>query len=449
LITTVNPATGQPIAKYETTDVETVLAAAASARAAWAARDDRATVLLRMATVLRRRKDELATLVTTEMGKPLAEAVAEVEKCAVACEFYAVRGPSMLADDHVTPNAWVTYEPIGTVLAVMPWNFPLWQVIRFAAPALLAGNATVLKHSRNTSGCALALADVFAEAGLPTGLFGVVLLSEQDTPDAVAGMIADPRIDAVTVTGSERAGSAIAAHAGRAIKKSVLELGGSDPFIVMADADLPAAVAAAVRARFANAGQSCISAKRFIIAQPVYDAFLTAFTEAVEALVVGDPTDPATRIGPLAREDLVVRLADQVVRSGATILAGGHRLDREGFFYAPTVLTDVTRDMPVWTEETFGPVAAVVPADDADHAVLLANDTSGGLGASVWTRDVSAGQALGWRLRSGSVFVNAVVASDPRLPFGGIGRSGYGRELATAGIREFVNVRTWWTEEGK
>ncbi|HEX3786572.1 MAG TPA: NAD-dependent succinate-semialdehyde dehydrogenase [Pseudonocardiaceae bacterium] len=458
MITTVNPATGDVLAKYPTAtwaEVEQVLDATATARTGWsaAAPADRATVLGRAATTLRERRETLAELITAEMGKPLTEARAEVEKCALTFDYYAGNGPALLADEPVATQAhgsWVSYEPIGTVLAVMPWNFPLFQVIRFAAPTLAAGNAAILKHAPNTSGCALALADVLTAAGLPAGVFEVLLLAPDDVAPFVQRLIADDRVDAVTVTGSERAGAAIGSAAGQAVKKSVLELGGSDPFVVLADADPARTVEQAVRARFANGGQTCIAAKRFIVAQPIFDDFVERLTEAVGTLAVGDPTDPATRIGPMARADLVEsvqRQVDESVAAGATVLTGGHRLPGPGFFYAPTVLTEVTPTMPVWAEETFGPVAVVTPAEDDEHAVRLANDTPWGLGASVWTRDLARGRAVAGRIRSGSVFVNAVVASDPRLPFGGTRRSGYGRELALAGIREFTNTRSWWVEQ--
>lgn len=458
VLTTVNPATEQVLSDYiaaDWADADRALDAARTARADWASLSpaDRAAVLRRVGQVLRERAPRLAALITAEMGKPIGEAAAEVAKCAGTCDYYADHADAFLADEPVATEAsasWVSYEPLGTVLAVMPWNFPFWQAIRFAAPALLAGNAVILKHAPNTSGCALALADVLAAAGLPPGVFGVLLVAESDVPGIVARLIADDRIDAVTATGSERAGAAIGAAAGRALKKSVLELGGSDPFVVLDDADLPAAVDMAVRSRFTNAGQSCIAAKRFIVCATAAEEFTARLTAAVQALTVGDPTDPATRIGPLARRDLVDALARQVAASverGATVTTGAHRPDRTGYFYTPTVIADVTPDMPVCQEETFGPVAAVLVAADDEEAVRIANSTPWGLAASVWTGDTLRGRSVARRLRSGTAFVNAVPASDPRLPFGGVGRSGYGRELSVAGLREFVNTRTWWVQE--
>ncbi|WP_205843686.1 NAD-dependent succinate-semialdehyde dehydrogenase [Nakamurella deserti] len=457
-ITTTNPATGADLTTYPATGdagIDAALDRSAAAQQQWSRLSpaDRGAVIGAAAGVLRRRVAELALLITREMGKPLAESRAEVEKCAWACDYYAEHAGDFLADELVTTGAddsWVSYEPVGLVLAVMPWNFPLWQVFRFAAPALMAGNGALLKHSPNTTGCALAVADILAEAGAPVGLFAALVVPEPQVPATTTRIIADPRVGAVTVTGSERAGVAVAVAAGRAIKKSVLELGGSDPFVVLADADLAATAILAAKSRFLNGGQSCISAKRFIVEAPVADQFTRLFVAAVEALTIGDPEQPGTDIGPMARADLVDGIDRQVqasVAAGATVLTGGHKLVGEsalaGNYYAPTVLGSVTPGMPVYDEETFGPVAAVIVADDIDDAVRIANDTPFGLAASVWTSDSAAGVAVGKRITSGACFVNAVVASDVRMPFGGTRRSGYGRELAQAGIREFVNTRTW------
>jgi succinate-semialdehyde dehydrogenase / glutarate-semialdehyde dehydrogenase len=342
----------------------------------------------------------------------------------------------------------VSYEPVGVVLAVMPWNFPLWQVFRFAAPALMAGNAALLKHSPNTTGAALACQHILTAAGLPDGLFTTLLVAEPQVPAITERLIADPRVGAVTITGSERAGSAVGAIAGREIKKSVLELGGSDPFVVLADADLPRVAHLAVRGRFLNAGQSCISPKRFIVEAAVAEEFTRLVIDETRALTVGDPEAPGTDVGPMARRDLRDGVAAQVraaVAAGATVLCGGEpREDLGGFFYPPTVLGDVTPAMSVYREEVFGPVAAIITAADANEAVAVANDTPYGLGASVWGADVQAAVAVGRRITSGACFINALVVSDARMPFGGTKRSGYGRELAGTGIREFVNVRTWW-----
>ena len=453
-ITTINPATGEELATYPVTGdagIERAITRSATAQREWAQLDltARGAVIAAAAAVLRRRVEELALLITREMGKPLAEARAEVDKCAWACEYYAEHAAAFLADEPVATAAdrsWISYEPVGLVLAVMPWNFPLWQVFRFAAPALMAGNGALLKHSPNTTGCALAVADILAEAGAPAGLFAALVVAEPDVPATTARVIADPRVGAVTVTGSERAGVAVALAAGTAIKKSVLELGGSDPFVVLADADLPRTATLAAKARFLNGGQSCISAKRFIVEAPVARAFTELFVAAVNELTVGDPQQPGVDIGPMARADLVDGIDRQVqasVQAGARVLTGGRRLDRQGNYYAPTVLTDVTPGMPVYDQETFGPVAAIITATDPDDAVRIANDTPFGLAASVWTTDPEQGASVGRRIASGACFVNAVVASDVRMPFGGTRRSGYGRELAQAGIREFVNTRTW------
>jgi succinate-semialdehyde dehydrogenase / glutarate-semialdehyde dehydrogenase len=453
-ITTVNPATGEDLQTYHCHgpgDIETVVADAVRAAADWKATsfDDRAAVLREVATTLRARSDELARLISMEMGKPLREAAAEIEKCAVTCDHYADNGAKYLQDDVIESSAktsWVSYEPLGVVLAIMPWNFPFWQVLRFYAPAIIAGNATILKHSPNVTGCALAVEQVLAEAGAPKGLFQTIVVSEDDVPTVIPDLLADPRIAAVTLTGSERAGSAVGAAAGKNIKKAVLELGGSDPFVVLADADLDLTINGAMSSKYANDGQSCIAAKRFIVAADVYDEFVSRLTERVNDLVVGDPLDDATTTGPMAREDLadgVARQVDAAVEEGATVVTGGSRLDRPGAFYAPTILTDVKPGSVVLTEEVFGPVTAVVRVDDDDAAVALANDTPYGLGASVWG-DAEHALQVGRRIVSGMLFVNSIVASDPRVPFGGIKRSGLGRELSTVGIREFTNQRTVW-----
>jgi succinate-semialdehyde dehydrogenase / glutarate-semialdehyde dehydrogenase len=451
----VDPATGDGVASYAAftpAEIQAAVAAADQAQRAWrgASLDERARLLAEAARLLRERRDRYATLITREMGKPIAEARAELDKCAWTCDFYAEQAAAFLAPEPVATAAddsFVTYEPLGVILAIMPWNFPFWQVTRFAAPTLMAGDGALLKHAPNVSGCALAFEAVLADAGFPDGLFRALLVDEPAVAETTAGLLADPRIAAVTITGSDRAGAQVAAVAGRALKKSVLELGGSDPFVILADADLPAVAEQAARSRFLNGGQSCLAAKRFVVQEAVADEFESRLVDAVEALTVGDPLDPATRVGPLARADLVDGLDRQVresVARGARVLTGGRRLGDRGCFYAPTVLGDVRPGMPAYDEETFGPVAAVIRAGDEAHAVRVANDTAYGLGASVWTRDAEWGLRVARQVQSGAVFVNAVVASDPRLPFGGIKRSGYGRELAAAGIREFTNLRTWW-----
>jgi len=455
MINTVNPATGQPISSYATWDaarVERAVERADAATRAWGLVPvaERAARAVRLAQVLREHSEQLASLAVAEMGKPVGEAEGEVEKSALTAEYYAGHGPGILADERVPvegADAWVAYEPAGLVLAVMPWNFPVWQVMRFAIPSLVAGNGVLLKHASNVTGSALALQDLFVEAGFPEHLVTAMVVADVDVPDVTARLIEDDRVAAVTLTGSNRAGAAVGAAAGRAAKKSVLELGGSDAFVVLDDADVAAAAAAAVRARFTNSGQSCVCAKRFIVSEAVADAFTEAFVRGVERLRIGDPRDRSTQVGPLARDDLRIAIARQVeesVAAGARLLTGGKPLPGDGSYFQPTVLADTGPGMPAFDEETFGPLAALAVARDDDHAVRLADATVYGLGLSIWTADTARGVALARRITSGAVFVNAVVASDPRLPFGGTKRSGYGRELATAGIREFTNTRTYW-----
>src|SRR5919197_2681669 len=445
----INPTTEEIVESFQEfspSQVDEALQQAFDAQARWRETSfgERSARLQAAARVLRGQKAGWAELLTSEMGKPIVESEAEIDKCAWNCDFYAEHASEFLADEPVETNApesSVGFQPLGVVLAIMPWNFPFWQVIRFAAPALMAGNGAVLKHASNVPRCALALEDVFSQAGLPKGLFRTVLVPGSET----TSLIADPRIAAVTLTGSSVVGEQVASAAGKVLKKQVLELGGSDPFIVLGDADLEAAARTAVRARNQNNGQSCIAAKRFIVEEPVADQLTEKFAAAVKALHVGDPMRRETNIGPLARGDLRDSLADQVERSvagGAHAVVGGNALNGTGYFYAPTVLDGVKGDMPAFREETFGPVAAVVRARDVDDAVRLANDTEYGLGANLFTGDTQRAKDLARRIQSGSVFINGMVASDPRLPFGGIKRSGYGRELGVFGIREFTNIQT-------
>jgi succinate-semialdehyde dehydrogenase/glutarate-semialdehyde dehydrogenase len=451
-VVTRNPATGEELHRYPAHDeagVEQALAETHAAAQVWARTplEERLTLLRRVGKLLTERRSEYAALITAEMGKPLGESSGEIDKCAWNCEVVADLAPAWLADAEIVSGAsqsWLSYEPLGVVFAVMPWNYPFWQVVRFACAALAGGNAALLKHSPDTTGCALALEQVFADAGGPPGLFRSLVVVPEEVAGVSARVIADPRVAAVTLTGSERAGAAVAAAAGSALKKSVLELGGSDPFVVLPDADLPAAAEAAARSRFGNGGQSCVSAKRFIVVDEVAEAFLRLLVERVALIQVGDPAEPGTTMGPMARGDLrdaVVRQVAETVAQGAVLVTGGHALDSPGYYVEPTVLDLVTPGMTAFSEETFGPVAAVVRARDEDHAVELANDTTFGLAASVWGRDDHA-LAVGRRIRSGALFVNSMVASDPRLPFGGTGRSGYGRELSAQGVHEFTNVRT-------
>ncbi len=450
-IISIDPATEEIVARFDPFTAEQADAKVAAAHEAflrWREKSfaERAVPTRNLAVLLRERRERYASLMTIEMGKPIAQARAEVEKCAWNADFYAENAERFLADERVATNArssFIAYEPLGVVLAVMPWNYPFWQVIRFAVPALMAGNAAVLKHASNVPQSALALEELFRDAGYPDGLFGTVLLAG----GAVEPLIADERVKAVTLTGSSATGERIAAAAGRHLKKVVLELGGSDPFIVLSDADVDAAAATGANARNQNNGQSCIAAKRFIVTADAAAAFERRFAAAIEALVVGDPKDDRTQVGPLARGDLRETLERQVqesVRLGARVVTGGKRLDRKGYYFAPTLLTDVMPEMPVLAEETFGPVAALVRVRDADEAIRVANSTPYGLGSSLWTRDAALAERLAHRIEAGSVFVNSMVFSDPRLPFGGVKHSGYGRELSAHGIREFTNVKTVW-----
>jgi succinate-semialdehyde dehydrogenase/glutarate-semialdehyde dehydrogenase len=448
MIASVNPATGETVARFDLHDsahIEITLDHAVAAQRRWRSAPlvERTALLERLAGKLREQREALARLITIEMGKPIGEALAEIDKCARNCDFYAAAAPAMLADTAVAgvPDTVIAHQPIGVVLAIMPWNYPAWQVIRFLAPALAAGNGAILKHAANVPQCALAIERLVAEAGVPDGLFANLFVE----PDRVAALIADPRIAAVTLTGSTQVGMIVAAQAGAALKKQVLELGGSDPFVVLADADVEAAAAAAVAARFTNAGQSCVNAKRFIVEEAVADRFVAAFVAAAGRQRQGDPLDPATTLGPLARASLRAAIHDQVERSvaaGARLLAGGQIAPGPGFFYPPTVLDHVAPGMAAFDEETFGPAAAIIRAADAEAALALANRTAFGLGASIWTGDAAHGAALARRIDAGAVFVNAIVASDPRVPFGGIKQSGYGRELGELGLKEFTNAKT-------
>ena len=450
-----NPATGEVIAHYpfqSEAEIEETLATTHAAFLTWRAMpvDQRAAVIGRLSSVLEGEADAFAALITREMGKTLKEAKAEVLKCAKTAAYFAEHGARMLADERAPVEereAYVSYLPIGTVLAVMPWNFPLWQAIRAGVPITLGGNAFLLKHAPNVMGCAFKLREAFEKAGAPKGLFGVLNVDN----DPIEGVINDPRIAGVTLTGSVRAGSAVAGQAGKALKKSVLELGGSDPFIVLADADLDAAVEAGISSRFANAGQVCLAAKRFILEAPIAEAYTRKFVEAARKIKVGDPTDSATTFGPIAREDLRDQLHDQVKRSvedGATIALGGKPGEGNGYFYETTVLTNVKHGVTSFDEETFGPVASMIIARDAEHAVEIANDSEFGLSSALWTRDIGKARSLARRLETGGVFINGFTASDPRVPVGGVKKSGFGRELSHFGIREFINAQTVWIEEG-
>src|SRR5580704_14146330 len=451
MIATINPATGETVREFPALSAGAI---EEKVNLAWTTFHsyrhtpwpDRARALQKAAEILETEKRELGTLMTTEMGKTLGSAIAEAEKCAWACRYYAENGERLLADEHVQTSAsrsLVRYQPLGPVLAVMPWNFPFWQVFRFAAPALAAGNTGLLNHAGNVPQCALAIAGILHRAGFPEGAFQTLLI-EADQVDA---LLHDDRVVAATLTGSELAGRSVARASGGQVKKTVLELGGSDPFIVMPSADFEEAVTMAVKARVIANGQSCIAAKRFIVADAIYDAFQNSFVERMKALKVGDPMAPDTEVGPLATAKIRDGLHDQVQRAvaaGGRLLAGGRKIDGRGFYYEPTVLVDVPRSSPVSREEFFGPVAMLFRARDAEEAIDLANDSPFGLGSSVWTNDASEQARFADGIEAGQVFINSVVASDPRLPFGGVKRSGYGRELGVWGIREFVNVKTVW-----
>ena len=448
-----NPTTLEPIESpplFSKQQMDAGLALASQAFESWrrTPMEERGRLMKSAATVLRRDRDRLARLMAQEMGKPVTAGEQEIEKCAWTCDYFADNAAELLKRESVITDAshsYVRYDPLGPVLAIMPWNFPYWQVFRFAAPTLMAGNVGLLKHAPNVPGCALAIERIFKEAGFPSGVFANLFLSNEQA----AQVIAHPTVCAITLTGSGRAGRAVAAEAGKALKKVVLELGGSDPFIVLEDAEVEAVARMAAAARTINAGQSCIAAKRFIVDAAIADDFEYAMSEAMKALKVGDPLDRETAIGPIARLDLLENLEDQVrrtIQAGARLVCGGKRLERKGYFYEPAVLADVQPGMAAFDEETFGPVAAITSCSGAEDALRLANLSRYGLAASIWTQDIQKAEELAARIEAGCVFINGMVKSDARLPFGGIKESGHGRELATVGIREFVNVKTVWVK---
>ena len=450
-IASINPTTGETLKTFEALSagqIEEKLQLAADTFRTYRHTlfEERARMMMRAAELLESDKNALAKIMTTEMGKPIKAAVSEAEKCAWVCRYYAENAQHHLADQIVETNAgksYVKFQPLGPVLAVMPWNFPFWQVFRFAAPALMAGNVGLLKHASNVPQCALAIEEIFTRAGFPQGAFQTLLIGS----DAVEGILNDERVAAATLTGSEPAGRSVASIAGKQIKKTVLELGGSDPFIVMPSANLDEAVTTAVKARTINNGQSCIAAKRFIVAKGIYEEFERRFVDEMRALRIGDPMEESTDIGPLATPQIVNDLEEQVqkaVAAGARVLTGGTRPDRPGNFFEPTVLVNLDLNAPVSCEEIFGPVAMLFPASGIDEAIQIANATPFGLGSSAWTNDAREQAQFIEELEAGSVFINGMVASDPRLPFGGVKHSGYGRELAEFGIREFVNIKTVW-----
>jgi succinate-semialdehyde dehydrogenase / glutarate-semialdehyde dehydrogenase len=448
-IASINPATGELTKRFDAhidTEIESALDRAVSAfekhrRSSFA---ERAAKLQHAAELLEKDREHFGRIITSEMGKLLRGSIDEIDKCARGCRFYAEHGEKFLSEQIVSSDpgrSYVRHEPLGAVLAIMPWNFPFWQVFRFAAPALMAGNVGLLKHASNVPQCALAIEEIFRDAGFGPGVFQTLLIENE----AVEKIIRDPRVKAVTLTGSERAGSAVASTAGREIKKSVLELGGSDPFIVMPSAKLDDAISIGVKSRMVNSGQSCIAAKRFIIADAIYDQYVAQFVEKMKKLKLGDPAEETTEVAPLSSENILRGVDEQVQKSiaaGAKILSGGKPADGPGYFYEPTVLAEIPKNAPAYREEVFGPVALFFRARDREEAVTIANDSTFGLGASVWTNEPAEQEFFSHELESGMVFVNAMVASDPRVPFGGVKRSGYGRELGAEGIREFVNIKT-------
>jgi succinate-semialdehyde dehydrogenase / glutarate-semialdehyde dehydrogenase len=450
-IQSINPATGEVLENFQemsTSEIDGILEAAETTFRQWRKRPfvERTKRMRQAAALLRAGKEKYARTMALEMGKPIVQGEAEVEKCAWACDYYAEHAEAFLAEQPRETDAsrsYIRFDPLGPVLAIMPWNFPFWQVFRFAAPALMAGNAGILKHASNVPRCALQIEEVFRESGFPENLFRAVLVGS----GKVAGIIADPRIRAATLTGSDSAGSKVAEQAGREIKKTVLELGGSDPFIVLEDADVQKAAKTAADARLINSGESCIAAKRFIVVEKVANTFLEVFVAEMRSRKMGDPLDRQTQVGPQARHDLRESLHRQVeesVKRGAQLLLGGRMPESPGAFYPPTVLAGVNKGMPAFDEETFGPVAAVIRARDEGDAIRLANDSPFGLGASLWTQDRERAEQLVGEIEAGCVFVNELVKSDPRLPFGGVKRSGYGRELSEYGIREFMNIKSVW-----
>jgi succinate-semialdehyde dehydrogenase/glutarate-semialdehyde dehydrogenase len=447
----INPATGELIKDYPehtAEEVKSIIGQIQEEFVDWRGTSfkHRRNLMNKAAGILRKNIDRYARTITTEMGKTITESRAELEKCAWVCEYYADNAEKFLADEIIESDAsksFVAFQPLGIVLAVMPWNFPFWQVFRFAAPALMAGNAGVLKHASNVPGSALAIEEVFHEAGFPKNIFRTLLISSR----LVEGIIKDDRVKAVTLTGSEPAGMSVASIAGHELKKTVLELGGSDPYIVLEDADLPSCVTTSVTARMINAGQSCIAAKRFIVVESLHKQFEEQQTAIMQSLKVGDPLDENTKVGAMARMDLLEELHEQVeqsIKMGARLLCGGKKAEGPGAFYLPTVLADVKKGMPAYEQETFGPVSAIIPFKDTEDAIRVANDSIFGLGGSVWSRDIKKAEDVARRIETGAMFVNGMTKSDPRLPFGGVKKSGYGRELSHYGIREFVNIKTIW-----
>ena len=452
-IETVNPATGKLVKTFKpftNEKVDSIINKTHGEFLKWRATSfaERKKLMLNAAKILKNEKEKYAKILTIEMGKPITQAISEVEKCVWVCEYYAENAESILQKEVIKTDAsesFVQFDPIGIVLAVMPWNFPYWQVFRFAAPALMAGNAGLLKHASNVPKSALAIEEVFQKAGFPKNIFRTLLINSNQ----VDNVIENPKVKATTLTGSEYAGSMVAAKSGKLLKKSVLELGGSDPFIILKDANLDEAIKTAVTARLLNNGQSCIAAKRFIVVKEIAEDFEKKFVKKMAEVKIGNPMERETELGPMAREDLLLELHEQVAQSikkGAKLLTGGKRLDRKGYYYPATVLTNVKRGMPAYEDELFGPVASIINVKNEEEAIKVANDTKFGLGASLWTKNINKAKTLVKSIDSGSVFINGMVKSDPRLPFGGVKLSGFGRELSHYGIKEFVNIKTVWVK---
>lgn len=449
-IETVNPTTGQTIKSYPemtSEEINTIITDTYNSFLNWRhfSFNQRALPMQKLAEILSQRKKDFATLIATEMGKPLAQGIAEIEKCALTCEYYAKNAADYLKPTVIKTEmskSYVTYEPLGIVFAIMPWNFPFWQVIRFAAPTLMTGNAALLKHAPISTGTALMIEKIFQEAGFPENLFRTLIISE----DCTSEIIAHPKVMAVTLTGSTKAGKSVGGEASKALKKSVLELGGSDPYLILADADLEVAAEACVTSRMNNAGQSCIAAKRLIVINSIHEKFLQLVQEKLQQYKIGNPLEKGVNCGPLARKDLRDKVAAQVqgsIQLGAKLITGGELPQSDGFFYPPTIITDIQKGMPAYDEEIFGPVIAIINAKDEDQAIRIANDTPYGLGAAIFTQDIARGEKIAVeKIQSGTCSINTFVASDPRVPFGGIKESGYGRELAIEGIHSFVNVKT-------
>jgi succinate-semialdehyde dehydrogenase/glutarate-semialdehyde dehydrogenase len=450
-IQSVNPATGIVEKVFEEYTQDQVVKTIDNSREAFQKWRDtnfltRRKLLKNVAQLLTDKKEYFGKILTLEMGKPISQAVSEVEKCAWVCEYFSKNAEQLLCKEYISTNAsqsYICFEPLGIILAIMPWNFPFWQVFRFAAPAIMAGNVCILKHASNVPQCALAIEDIFIKSGFPENVFKTLLIGS----DKIQNVIANPDVKAVTLTGSEITGSLVARECGLKLKKTVMELGGSDPFIVFEDANIDETVKIAVKARIINNGQSCIAAKRFIVVEKIYDEFMNKFTGLMKNVIIGDPMNLNTELGPIAREDLLIEIDNQVINSvakGAEILCGGKRIKRDGYYYAPTILSNLSKGMPAYDDEIFGPIASLIRVKDENEAIKIANDTRFGLGASLWTSDLSKAQNIAGKIEAGSVFINEMVKSDPRLPFGGIKNSGYGRELAIYGIKEFVNIKSIW-----